>query len=294
MNTVTVVIPSLGRPSLRKTLVSLAEQVLPEGMLLDAIVADDSGNGAARAIVETSAPGLRVVVVDAGARNISLARNRAIALASGDFIAFIDDDEWAEKHWLAELWAASNRFGADVVFGAVKPVYPAEAPAWAARADLYRKDPGPDGARQETGATCNALVRRQYLSATSFNEAFGETGGEDTELFFRLGREGAIMIASERALVYENVPLERLRLRHLALRYARGGYTYAQLTTGNATIFRSLTFYGDAMVKMVLSGVAAGLSYFVRPHVGVTMALKATSNAGKLWYGLGRPSPRPY
>ena len=38
-------------------------------------------------------------------QNIACARNKALANASGQFIAFIDDDEYPENDWLFQLLA---------------------------------------------------------------------------------------------------------------------------------------------------------------------------------------------
>ena len=55
-------------------------------------------------------------------KNISLTRNRTVALASGDWLAFIDDDERAPAAWLEQLAETAERFGADGVLGPVEPV----------------------------------------------------------------------------------------------------------------------------------------------------------------------------
>ena len=43
-------------------------------------------------------------------RNIALARNRALSLARGEKLAFIDDDEMASPFWLSTLLAAEKRY----------------------------------------------------------------------------------------------------------------------------------------------------------------------------------------
>src|SRR5437879_12601236 len=53
-------------------------------------------------------------------QNIALARNKAIEHASGDFIAFVDDDEFPTKCWLLTLFNAWSEYDVDGVIGPVK------------------------------------------------------------------------------------------------------------------------------------------------------------------------------
>ena len=61
-----------------------------------------------------------VIYVHEPEPGVANARNAALEQASGDFIAFLDDDEEAPEGWLAALLAAQQRFAADVVFGPVR------------------------------------------------------------------------------------------------------------------------------------------------------------------------------
>ena len=290
---VAITIASVGRPSLAVTLASLAAQRLPEGAALDVVLADDGPPGRVAAIA--GAAPVPVRVVQAGGRNIALARNASLDAAVGaDWIAFIDDDEVADPDWIADLLATAARHRADAVFGPVEPIYAPDAPGWATRARLYAKCPGTDGEAVATGTTANVLIRVDALGAMRFDPAFGRTGGEDTDLFARLARSGARMVASERGTVREHVVPERLRLAHLAVRYARGGHSYARIALAGRGPAGRLGFYAGAALKGLSTGLAALVLAPVVPHRAIGLALRHWGNRGKLLYGMGRPSPSPY
>src|ERR1039458_1447440 len=51
-------------------------------------------------------------------RNFAVVRNRAVRASSGDYIAFIDDDEIPERDWLLRLLETCERYGCDGALGA--------------------------------------------------------------------------------------------------------------------------------------------------------------------------------
>lgn len=57
----------------------------------------------------------RVVVEHRSNSGAAAARNRAIELASGDYLAFVDNDDWIEPDYIEVLLAAAIRSGAEVV-----------------------------------------------------------------------------------------------------------------------------------------------------------------------------------
>ncbi len=53
-------------------------------------------------------------------KNIALARNKAVETMEGNFIAFIDDDEFPVKEWLLNLYKTCAQLNADGILGPVK------------------------------------------------------------------------------------------------------------------------------------------------------------------------------
>ena len=48
-------------------------------------------------------------------QNLSLARNRCLTHATGDYVAIIDDDEYADSRWLLSLYTTQPGFRAAVL-----------------------------------------------------------------------------------------------------------------------------------------------------------------------------------
>jgi succinoglycan biosynthesis protein ExoM len=221
------------RASLAATLASLAALAPVPGLArLRVVVADNDGTEAARAGIEAEAArlGLSLAYVHAPAQNISIARNACLTAATAPLIAFIDDDETADPAWLLRLVAAAQATGADVVFGPVRALYGADAPAWARAADLHSIRPTllPQG-RIATGYSCNVLIRREVLGGLRFDPALGRSGGEDTWFFHRLAAGGARLAFCPDAWTYEPVARGRARLAWLLRRSFRSGQTHARI-----------------------------------------------------------------
>jgi succinoglycan biosynthesis protein ExoM len=196
------------------------------------IVVDNDAAASARAIVEAACPPFELRYDVTPVKNISLARNRSLALARGEWIAFIDDDELPQADWLERMHAAAVRFGADGVLGPVLPMVPDTAPAWVRRSNFFER------ARHATGTlvprnelrTGNALIATSWLRRFDgpFDPAYGLTGGGDNDLLNRLANAGARFVWCDEAGVFEAVPPERLRIGWLLRRWYRGGQGWAR------------------------------------------------------------------
>ncbi|MFS8110542.1 glycosyltransferase [Rhizobium jaguaris] len=221
------------RVELDQTLLSLAVLSVPADTLLRIIVADNDVTPSARDRVEAmrSAVPFEIAYVHCPASNISIARNACLEHATGDFIAFIDDDETASENWLAELLVTAETSGAEVVLGPVHAVYPNMAPAWMRRGDFHSTLPVWVSGDIRTGYTCNALLRRNApsLAGRRFNIALGRSGGEDTEFFTHMHKAGGRIAYAKDALVYEPVPNGRATVAWLTKRRYRMGQTHGRM-----------------------------------------------------------------
>lgn len=284
---VTIAIASSGRASLVRCLTSLAALELPAELRVDILIADDSDAATVPARVAAAQPlPFAVHVVPVHAHNVSVARNACIAAATGDLIAFVDDDEWVEPDWLTRLLAAMAEFEADCVFGPVHPAYPAGTPDWIVRANPLHVDWGRRGRRVEVGRGGNTLFRRALAirHGLRFDPALGRTGGEDTSFFHAMGQVGAVMVVTDDATVHEDAPPARVNLAYFRHRALRTGQIYARFIVGQHAHqpLRTALFYGGAIAKAAVAlGVGALIYPFDRAR-WLRLAMRGWMNVGKV------------
>src|SRR4051812_5167014 len=99
---------------LRRLLRALDQQETAGRFTLTVVVADNDAAQSARGVVEEfSNRSFKLIYCAEPRQNIALARNKALQNAEGDFIAFIDDDEFPADDWLQELLATCEKYRAD-------------------------------------------------------------------------------------------------------------------------------------------------------------------------------------
>ena len=154
-------------------------------------------------------------------QNIALARNKCLEKVNGEFVVFIDDDEYPPKRWLKELVEVQQKTNADGVFSMVVPLFEKEI-KWVK--EFYTRSNLKEQAviknTKRTGAG-NCLLKTSAINQQRFDPAFGLTGSEDTEFFGRLLQEGCKFVWSQKAIVFENVPKTRTNKMYLFRRAFR-------------------------------------------------------------------------
>lgn len=218
---VTVCICTYKRAALlTRCIESIQSQRVEEGMTHSVVVVDNDRERSAENSV--SAFGDFARYVHEPRRGISHARNAALNHAAGDFVVLIDDDEWADEHWLAHLVETQRRYDADVVLGVVAPYADEGAPDWLRDErdnPWYRGRPA-TGTPLYEGNAGNALIRRSLVGdgGYRFDPAYGLTGGEDAVFFRMLADERRTIVACKEAIVYEFTPPERWQMDYLIRR----------------------------------------------------------------------------
>jgi glycosyltransferase involved in cell wall biosynthesis len=215
-------------------------------------------------------------------QNIALARNKALENAGGEFIAFIDDDEFPEEEWLRNLLETCKAYGADGVLGPVMPYFQEKPPNWVERGGIFERPLHNTGYRIaiSDARTGNVMFRNRILEGTeqAFNAEF-RTGGEDVDFFRRMMNKGRVFVWCNEAVVHEIVPPYRCKRSYLLKRgLLRGRNSFRQKAHRIRKVVKSLIAipaYGVALPFLFLTGQAYFMRYFVKlcDHLGVFMAL---------------------
>lgn len=261
------------------------------------IVVDNDPAGSAMPVLAAWKPRcpMPLRIVACPRPNISLARNAALHHATGEWVAFIDDDEIPVAQWLEQLADQARRHQADGVFGPVLPVYPEGVPSWIVEGRFFERR------RLATGAPVpktdvrsgNVLLRRRLLNLDEgpFDPAFGLTGGEDTLLFHRLLDRGARFVWSDEAVVYEPVDPARATVRWLMMRAYRGGQSFIRVSLltsrGWRRVWRLSVLLSRALLQFcIAAALAAGWWPMSRPRA-VRYARLACAQCGKITGAFG-------
>ena len=217
---------------LDRALDSLANQA-PLSEELEILIVDNGSTDGTREVVRRR-QGLdsRIRYVVEPEAGIAHARNCALAEARGEYLAYIDDDAWAEPDWIRNLLAPIHTISPqpECVVGPVSLVWEGNRPDWFPtrfESLLCRYEMG-DSPRF-LGAdgyllTTNSLFHREtLLRLGGMRTDLGHKrkaliGGEDNDIFNRLIGNGHRVYYQPTARVNHPVPKERQTRRFLLRR----------------------------------------------------------------------------
>ncbi len=243
---ISVCICTYKRPELLSRLLDRLREQTSDGLFAySIIVVDNDQLRSAEALVSvfSSSTDIPVQYCVEPRQNIALARNKAVETANGDFVAFIDDDEFPPKDWLLTLFTTCSEYHVDGVLGPVKPVFDVKPPQWVVRGRFYDRPTYPTGLviDWKKGRTGNVLLNRRIFvnERDPFRMEFRT--GEDQDFFRRMIEKGYVFVWCDEAVAYEVIPPTRWK-RTFMLRRAllRGATTLLHPTFGPHEIVRSL------------------------------------------------------
>ena len=240
MPSLTIAICTRDRPEgVQRLIRSLREQMvaLPKGMPAHEVLIVDNAPSDERTR-ELAANYPEVRYVREPRPGLNFARNRALREASGELLAFLDDDVIVDKHWsmgLAEAWA-ENR-DASAFTGQVLPMeLETEAQVIFEKRGGFRRgfdrirygpvlpgNPLYPGGAGIFGAGANMAFRVEVLKQLGgFDEALDTgaavPGGGDLDTFYRIIRAGHPLVYEPRFLVFHQ---HRRDMKSLFVQYRR-------------------------------------------------------------------------
>lgn len=281
---VSVCVCAYRRPQLLKRLLEgLADQETDGLFTYSTVIVDNDTLRSAEPVVleftRTSAMPVKYCVEPR--QNICLARNKAINHAQGDFVAFIDDDEFPEKRWLVELLKTCVEYDVVGVLGPVKSHFDDQPPNWVVKGRFYDRPTHPTGfvIDWREGRTGNVVLKKELFEygVASFNPKYHRGG--DTDFFRRMVEKGHSFIWCNEAVVYEVVPPARwTRTFLLKKALLRGAITLQSPTFGLASIGKSIVAVAAYMLILpfaLLLGQPRFMDIVVRlfDHLGKLLAV---------------------
>lgn len=283
---ISVCVPTYKRPVLlRRLLGELAQQETHRLFTFSIVVADNDGTESGRAVVEAFAAESKIPIkyVVEHRQNIAMARNKVVANANGDFIAFIDDDEFPAHDWLLTLLTTCRQRNVDGVLGPVLRHFDESPPRWLAKSRFYVRRVNATGASVDwhEARTGNVLFKRDIVAndAMPFRPEF--RAGEDQDFFRRKIAEGRVFIWSSDAKVFETVPRARWRWQYMVKKALLRGATAAlQPDCGVPQVVKSL-------VAIALYTLALPIAPVVGRHHFMALLVKTCDHLGKVLGKLG-------
>lgn len=189
---ISVIIPVYNvEPYLRRCVDSILTQSYQGFEIL--LIDDGSTDASGKICDEYAEQDSRIIVIHQKNKGVSAARNAGLDACNGEYIAFVDADDWIEKCMLQELATAVKKNEAD--FAVCNEIQVSENMDGAVLKkrdhwpelngitvvndrDIYRK------VFARTAVIWNKLVRRSVIGACRFNQTL--TYGEDTVFFLEV------------------------------------------------------------------------------------------------------------
>jgi len=269
MEFISVVVCTYNRARLLKScLDSLAIQMLDPDLFEVLIVVNNSTDDSLQIATEYVAvnPHFRVIVEPV--QGLSYARNRGYKEASGQYVAYIDDDAVAHSDWLVQMFSFLKQHPNVEAFGGpYKAIFATTPPKWFppeyGSLSLGDKERPIDVGKEFISGT-NMVFRRMLLKAMGgFNTALGMRGGqlaygEETRLLLGIAKRGVDIYYLPNMSVDHLVAEYKISLRWLLLSaYANGRCSvviFNQQRNFGSHLMGICVGVGKMILRMFISG----------------------------------------
>ena len=277
---ISVCICTYKRPDLLKRSLEALGALETGGLFTYSIIVVDNDraeSGRATAEAFAAASSVELKYCPEPRQGIAMARNKAVASATGEYLAFIDDDEFASKEWLLTLLQTQREYKSDGVLAPVNPFFDVGAPQWVIDGGFYDRPVHPTGmvlpwAKCRTG---NVLLKRELFAGDEQPFRPECLSGEDQDFFRRQIAKGRVFLWCHEAPVYEVVP---------AVRWKRGFLVRRALFRG---IFAQRN-HGLQPLRLLQAIISAPVYAVALPVALVFGQARFMTCVFKLFYHLGR------
>ena len=268
------------RPELLRNLLGnlLQQDIDSVAREIQLLIVDNDPLGSARSVVESfrqSFPGVKIRYVVEAEPGIPAGRNRAMDeahIAGANVLCFTDDDVRPAKSWVRHLIQCSEDCEPAMVFGPARFEMLEQARGlWASflARSLIAKSTYVEkyAARQarkgivHAGATNNCLINLTWVREREirFSGNMAESGGSDTIFRETVRREGGEIRWCEQAIVYEQLPIERVSLR----------YQFSRARAHGITLSKSGRKPSQPLLRSAAGRMLAGIVLMLVPLVGM-------------------------
>jgi len=181
------IIPTVGRASLSRAVESVLQQTLPEDDF-EVLVINDAGKPLPEEKWQDSK---KVQIVNTNQRERSVARNTGAAIARGQYVHFLDDDDWLDSEAYLHLWELSRtNQHAKWLYGISQLVDRQNNPLIQLRHNLHGNCFAQAMSGEWIPLQASLIERETFLRVGGFNPLL--TGPEDIDLLRRILREEEI------------------------------------------------------------------------------------------------------
>jgi succinoglycan biosynthesis protein ExoM len=291
---ITVCVCTFRRPQLLERLLrELDRQQRDARFSFSIVVSDNDASRSSEPIVSAHAKKSPVSITYCSEprQNIALARNQALAHATGDYIAFIDDDEFPAPDWLRRMLDTCEAFNVAGVLGPVRPHFDEPPPQWIINGRFCERPEYPTGRPMdwEESRTGNLLFRRSIVSGDPmpFKPEFG-SGGEDKDFFMRMSQRGHSFCWCNEGVTYETVPPARWTRSYMLRRALLRGRNILKHPVGRARLV------AQSLLAVPVYSVVLPVTLPFGQHVFMKYCIKFCDHAGRLLavFGLNLISER--